>query len=222
MLRNLMSLILSVGLLAIYDAPLSAIDLIDYPILTPQRLALTQAYARRHYSQDSPLLYQPKIIMIHYTEISDLEGSLKAFIPDQLPAHRDRLIYFGQVNVGTHFLVDRDGTIFSLLPTTVMARHAIGFNHTAIAVENVGVSPLTQAQLDANVSLSAFLMARHPSIEYLVGHMEYTNTLLPHYQHYIENDHKYEPHIKLDPGFEFMQQLRSELQREHPHLHLKN
>jgi len=62
--------------------------------------------------------------------------------------------YFREVcglNVSAHFLVDRDGTIYQLMPETRMARHAIGVNHLAIGVENVGDErkwPLTEAQMN--------------------------------------------------------------------------
>lgn len=51
------------------------------------------------------------------------------------------------LNVSTQFLVDRDGTIFRLLPDTTFARHVIGLNHLAIGIENIGCDdmPVTQA-----------------------------------------------------------------------------
>jgi len=42
------------------------------------------------------------------------------------------------------------------MPETWMARHAIGFNHVAIGIENVGDGarwPLTDAQADADAAL---------------------------------------------------------------------
>ena len=62
----------------------------------------------------------------------------------------------GWSDIGYHFLIDRDGTIYQLLPDTTFARHVIGLNHSAIGIENIGDGnkyPLTDAQLKANIEL---------------------------------------------------------------------
>ncbi|MDA4805622.1 N-acetylmuramoyl-L-alanine amidase, partial [Enterobacter hormaechei] len=69
--------------------------------------------------------------------------------------------------VSAHYLVDRDGTVYQLLPDTFFARHIIGLNYMAIGVENVGGpdAPLTEAQGKANAALVKYLCSRH-KIEY--------------------------------------------------------
>ena len=42
------------------------------------------------------------------------------------------------LNVSSHYLVDRDGTIYQLTPETILNRHAIGVNWCSIGIENIG------------------------------------------------------------------------------------
>ena len=42
--------------------------------------------------------------------------------------------------VCSHFVIDRDGTIYRLVPTSIMCRHTVGLNWTAIGIEHVGQS----------------------------------------------------------------------------------
>ena len=90
-----------------------------------------------------------------------------------------------------------------------MARHVIGLNHAAIGIENVGgtkETPLTKAQLQANIDLVNYLNKKYP-IEFLLGHYEY-----PQFQGHslwLEKDDAYRTQ-KTDPGKEFMQKLREE------------
>ena len=115
----------------------------------------------------------------------------------------------GQLNVSAHYLVDRDGTIYKLMPDHWMARHVIGLNHYAIGIENVGglhsKPHLTAAQAQADADLIIFLKNKYPSIHYLIGHMEYLKfrrTSL-----WLEKDIHYQT-IKSDPGEAFMRRVR--------------
>ena len=195
--------------------PLSEMKFIH--IHSDERYELMRAYAKHHYGLDHANLINPKIILIHYTALATLGQSVQAFKNIQIPGHRDRLAAYGRVNVGTHFLVEANGQVHSVLPTTLMARHVIGFNHTAIAIENVALdhSRLTDEQIRANAALVAMLIKKHPSLEYLVGHMEYMNQTYPHFKHRLALDESYEPTIKIDPGFSFMKRLRYHLKRDY-------
>ena len=90
------------------------------------------------------------------------------------------------MNVSTYYVVDRFGKINCLMPTTLMGRHTTGFNYTSIGIENVALdsSRLTDEQIQANAQLVEFLLHRHPSIEYLIGHHEYMNQTLSHFKYY--------------------------------------
>ena len=37
-------------------------------------------------------------------------------------------------------MIDTDGTIYQLVPLTIMCRHTVGLNDTAIGIEHVGRS----------------------------------------------------------------------------------
>lgn len=207
---------MAVGALAISFAAVAiAQEFKEFPIINPKRLELAKEYSRRHYGMDSYELKDPKIIVIHYTGIPTLQESLNAFRADLLPGHRKEIMGHGLVNVGVHFVVDRNGDVYTLLPTNVIGRHVIGLNHVSLGIENVAAdaNQLTEEQLVTNVMLVKRLTGRFPSIEYLIGHHEYQRSELPHYRLFKELDGNYKPTIKRDPGKKFMDDLRRQLQR---------
>ena len=115
-----------------------------------------------------------------------------------------------KAEVSAHYLIDRDGTIYHLMPDTIMARHTIGLNHCAIGIENVGgtpQTPLTEAQFKSNAWLVRQLSGRYP-IEYLIGHYEYT--AFEGHPLWMEKDTGYRTE-KTDPGPEFMRKIRRSL-----------
>ena len=184
--------------------------IIDRPIIydsTRNSLSLQYLKERHGLEQTEPIL-TPKIIVSHWTAIPTLEGSFNAFNPVMLPSFRKELKGVSPLNVSIHFLVDRDGTIYRLMPEKLMARHVIGLNWCALGIENVGDGnkfPLTEAQLKANIWLVKYLKKRYASIEYLIGHHEYTsfqNTPL-----WKESNPNYRTR-KDDPGIDFMTKLR--------------
>jgi N-acetylmuramoyl-L-alanine amidase len=194
--------------------------IIDRPIIYDSvRKTLSLQYLKERHGliQAEPTL-SPKMIVAHWTAIPTLEGSFRAFNPVKLPSGRKELKGASPLNVSIHFLVDRDGTIYRLMPENLMARHVIGLNWCALGIENVGDGnkfPLTEAQLKANIYLVKYLKKKYASIEYLIGHHEYTffqNTPL-----WKETDPNYRTG-KNDPGDEFMNKLR----RNVKHLKLKS
>ncbi len=190
---------------------------IPFPIWNETKAELTREYNIIHYGLDSYILKNPQIIVIHYTAINDLTNSLLCFLSNTLPPERKYLGKFSTLNVGVHFLVDKDGTVYSLLPEKVIGRHTIGLNYTSFGIENVGGSShdLTAAQLTADAQIVHYLTSKYPSIKYLIGHHEYTNTQMPHYKLYLEKDKKYKPTYKIDPGIKFMKDLKELLSREY-------
>ena len=174
-------------------------------------------YAKQHYGLNHANLINPQIVVIHYTAMPTVKSSLNAFKPSKMPAYRDQLTPFGAVNVGVHFVVSPKGEIYTLLPTSLMGRHVIGYNYTAIGIENVASTGdgLTDEQVKANAMIIDELMFKHPSIKYLIGHMEYMNRKYPHFKLYKAKDKTYKPRIKIDPGFKFMKRLRYHLEKEY-------
>lgn len=183
--------------------------IVDKPIVfNEERTELTRTYLLERYGleQESPVI-SPKMIVLHWTVIPSLEEAFEAFDPATLPNWRPDIENVSGLNVSSQFMVDRDGTIYSLMPETNMARHVIGLNHCAIGVENVGGTkelPLTKAQLKANIWLVEYLTNKYP-IEYLIGHYEYTN--FEDHPLWLEKDKTYRT-VKTDPGKDFMKKVR--------------
>ncbi len=194
----------------------------EYPISTrsiqsERRLSLTKEYARIHYGRNSWELFEPKMIVVHYTAFETLAEAFEFMLPDELSGIREDIASGGTLNVGTHYLIDRNGDIFQLMDDHVIARHTIGFNHVALSLENAGRNQahLTRHQVAADAYLIDVLLKRHPTIEYLIGHHEYMDRDRPHYQLLLECDPAYAFTNKQDPGQVFMDRLRKTLVRDY-------
>jgi len=136
----------------------------------PMRQELTLSYIRSHYdAQATGICIEPLMIIIHWTASPSLESALQEFYPETISRSRRQLSAAGKVNVSAHFLVDKDGAIYQLMPVTWMARHAIGLNPLSIGIENVGSGkqPLTKQQLGSNAWLVTHLKSEFESIHYL-------------------------------------------------------
>ena len=186
----------------------TTLKIVDNPIIfNEQRSQLTLKYLSDRYGlqQQEPTI-TPKMIVLHWTVIPTFEKSFEAFNPAKLPGRAD-LQAASALNVSSQFMVDRDGTIYQLLPETTMARHVIGLNHCAIGVENIGGTedlPLTRAQVKSNIWLVDYLSEKY-NIDYLIGHYEYT--LFEGHELWLEKDEGYRTK-KTDPGVDFMTKVR--------------
>ncbi|MBU2902011.1 N-acetylmuramoyl-L-alanine amidase [Maribacter dokdonensis] len=187
----------------------SSKTIVERPItFNEERKVLTLEYLQNRYGleQDSPEI-DPKMIVLHWTVIPTFEKSFAAFDPVSLPNWRPDIKNVSGLNVSSQFMIDRDGTIYQLMPETTMARHVIGLNHCAIGVENVGGTddlPLTKAQLKSNIWLVRYLKDKY-DIDYLIGHYEYT--LFENHPLWLEQDEGYRTK-KTDPGTAFMNDVR--------------
>ena len=191
----------------------SALEIVDRPIpFGTERTQQTLDYMAHHYGiTTGSVRIVPKIILVHATGIDGLEASLERFLPESLPTDRPDIAGGGSLNVSAHFMVDFDGTVYRLMDETAMGRHVIGLNDSSIGIENVGggngdYSNLTEAQLQANRELVAYLLAKYPTIDYLVGHHEYR--CMEQSPLWLERDTAYRTR-KTDPGPAFMERLRA-------------
>ncbi|MGB5498449.1 MAG: peptidoglycan recognition family protein [Maribacter sp.] len=190
--------------------------IVDKPIVfNEERTQLTIQYLKDRYGleQDSPRII-PRMIVLHWTAIPTFEGSFDAFLNTKLPVWRPDIESVSGLNVSSHFLVDQDGTIYSLMPETIMGRHVIGLNHCAVGVENVGGTkdtPLTKAQLKSNIWLVKYLAKKY-TIDYIIGHHEYT--LFENHELWLEKDDGYRTN-KTDPGEAFMAKVRKATNKFH-------
>lgn len=184
--------------------PFLQVDTIN--TLSKTKLRLIADYAKKNYGLESYKLDTPRMIVVHYTAYGKLSAAINTFKPDFINK---------SLNVGIHYLVDKDGTIFNLMPDTIVARHVIGFNHVALGIENVAndSTDLTEAQVESNAKLIRFLSNKYPTIEYMIGHHEYNRDTLPHFRLFRALD-KYEFSGKIDPGDTFMSKVRVGLANE--------
>ncbi|MDQ2963721.1 MAG: peptidoglycan recognition protein family protein [Pseudomonadota bacterium] len=188
------------------------LNILERPIpFGAKRQELTLEYIRTHYNPGATdIVIDPRVIVIHWTGSFHAAFTFAAFYPEALPFWRRDIQRGGRVNVSAHFLIDRDGTTFRLMPEDWMARHVIGLNPVAIGIENVGgpTHPLTDTQLRSNARLVRYLVTKNRGIQFLIGHHEYgrfRGTTL-----WKERDPTYFTG-KQDPGPDFMARLRAEV-----------
>ncbi len=214
MTQKLIKYLLFCLVLATFQAFGQKLKIVEKPIIWDStRLALSLEYLKiRHgITQKEPTI-KPKIIVCHWTAIPTFEKSFAAFLSPKLPNWRPELQNASQLNVSAHYLVDRDGTVYHLLPDTILARHVIGLNYCALGIENVGNGTnlrLTEEQFEANYLLIKHLQKKF-KIKYLIGHHEYTKFRDSNL--WKETDPNYET-TKTDPGDEFMNRLRKKFKK---------
>lgn len=138
-------------LLIAYQSFSQKLKIVEKPIVWDStRIALSVEYLKqRHGIDQTQPTIQPKMVVVHWTAIPTFEKSFFAFNSSTLPNARKELQNASQLNVSAHYLIDRDGTVYHLMPDTLLARHVIGLNYCAIGIENVGdggKNPLTKEQ----------------------------------------------------------------------------
>jgi beta-N-acetylhexosaminidase len=138
----------------------------------PKRRAEMAAYSKRHYGIDSWRLTSPKVIVEHYTASEAFSSTYNYFYGDTPDVELGEL-----PGVCSHFVIDKDGTIYQLVPLTTMCRHTVGLNYTSIGIEHVGTSDAEiladPRQLQASLRLTLWLMQeKHIQLRNVIGHSE--------------------------------------------------
>lgn len=198
--------------LSIGCAQKPSLEITQRPIVfDEERERLSLEYLSNRYGmQQKTAEIDPRMVVVHWTVVPTLEKTFAVFNPSVLPSSRAGISAASALNVSAHFLVDRDGSIYQLLPTTTFARHTIGLNHTAIGIENIAdgeALPLTQAQIQANIDLIDYLARQH-KIDYVIGHHEYKQFI--GHALWKENNPNYLTE-KNDPGDANMRLIRQGL-----------
>lgn len=193
----------------------------EWPIVwNDERTRLTAHYLSAHKSRplpDNPTPAQldalttmdPQMVVVHWTAGGSARSAYNTFRPVRQRGQRIQTEW-NAVNLAAHFVVDRDGTIFRLMPETRVGRHTIGLNHLAVGIENVGdgdTLPLTQAQLEANEALVRWLHAEH-GLTHVIGHFEYRD--FEGHPYFVERFDWFRT-ARADPGADFMDDLRARL-----------
>lgn len=137
----------------------------------PKRRAEMAQYAEKHYGVRSWVLH-PKVIVEHFTANESFSATWNTFASDVPDPELGEL-----PGTCAHFVVDRDGTIYQLVPLTVMCRHTVGLNDVAIGIEHVGASDAEvlhdAAELRSSLLLTRWLMAKfHIALANVIGHAE--------------------------------------------------
>jgi N-acetylmuramoyl-L-alanine amidase len=137
-----------------------------------ERRAETARYAERHYGLATWRLKHPRVIVEHYTASDSFSSAWNTFADDVPDAELHEL-----PGTCAHFVVDRDGTIYQLVPLSTICRHTVGLNWTAIGIEHVGTSDASvlqdTRQLAASLRLTLWLMQRFGiSLPNVIGHNE--------------------------------------------------
>jgi N-acetylmuramoyl-L-alanine amidase len=139
-----------------------------------ERKAQMAAYVRRHYGsfmKPTWRLNDPHVIVIHYTDASfgSTWNTFANDVPDselhELPA------------TCAHFVIDTDGSIYQLVSLSIMCRHTVGLNWTAIGIEHVGYSDTQvmgdRRQMASSLRLVRWLRCRfNIQIKNVIGHNE--------------------------------------------------
>jgi N-acetylmuramoyl-L-alanine amidase len=161
------------ALAAIFAAAVPQPTIVQKPIPFPaKRKQEMAAYANRHYGIDSYRLRDPRVIVEHYTVTSTFQQTWNTFAPDTPDAELHEL-----PGTCAHYVIDRDGTIYQLVPRSIMCRHTVGLNYTAIGIEHVGSSDAqvldNAKQLAASLRLTRWLRCHYRiGVNNVIGHAE--------------------------------------------------
>jgi N-acetylmuramoyl-L-alanine amidase-like protein len=133
-----------------------------------------RAYAQKHYGLGRFTLVEPHVIVEHFTANQSYSPVFNTFAKDSP--------HLGELpGTCSHFVIDKDGTIYQLVPLDLMCRHTVGLNWTAIGIEMVGESDREilddPMQLKSALDLTVWLMQRfHIQLRNVIGHNESLNS----------------------------------------------
>jgi len=139
-----------------------------------KRKRQTAAYSLEHYGKRTYVLSHPHVIIEHYTDGPSF-GSAWNYMDANVK-------HLGEYpGVCSHFLIDKDGTIYQLVNLHLRCRHAVGMNWTSIGIEHVGTSDRqilhNHRMMRASLHLTAWLMAKYGiSWGKVMGRAQVTNT----------------------------------------------
>jgi N-acetylmuramoyl-L-alanine amidase len=146
---------------------------VSRPIPFPdERKQQMREYAQRHYGFSDFRLRNPRVIVQHYTVTDSFPPVFNTFARNAPDPELGEL-----PGVCTHYVIDRDGTVYQLVPTSIMCRHTVGLNWTAIGIEHVGQSDGqvmgNRRQLRASLRLTRSLQGRFGiRTRNVIGHNE--------------------------------------------------
>lgn len=180
-----------------------------------------RAYFLRHYGEKE-ITFRPSSICMHFTVTSSAEGVWWGFWRGGNMWKGDGVI-FGHPSV--QLMIDRDGTIYKLLPLSRRCTGAYGVNHKALSIEMVATSQTDllsrPKQVYASFCLVRWLMRRYSiPASRVYGHNDVSlgRPFCPDFLDYadkkVPNGYPLEA-MRSDPGLTYMRWLHLWL-RAHP------
>jgi len=142
---------------------------IPYPAKRKREM---RAYALRHYGIDDFRLRNPRVIVEHVAVTGSTTALYNTFAPDVPDSELHEL-----PGTCSHFVVGSSGTIVQMVPVSLMCRHTVGLNYTAIGIEHVGFRDAdvlgNRRELRASLRLTRWLRCRFGiSVRNVIGHNE--------------------------------------------------
>lgn len=167
-------------------------------------------YFKSHYHDDKPGL-KPKLIVIHYSKTPDFAKLWWTFVNggnyEGKPGH-----------LSVHYVVDKDGTVYELIPPDRKARGTYGVNHVAISIDLVGAGEMevlhNKKQMDVSFALVKWLMNKFKiRKDKVLAHYEVAKgkAMVPEYTDYYDTKYpdSYPPGSQgRGPGKAYMAKLR--------------
>ena len=179
-----------------------------------------QNYFYRHY-HDRSLTFKPSLICMHFTVIGSAQAVYDAFSRGTQMCAGDAGTAFGHVSV--HLMIDKDGTVYQLLPLERRCTGAYGVNHKALSIEMVAYSEADLLSRPDQV-FSSFCVVRDLMKRFsiplsgVIGHSDVSagRSLVPDYLDYADSacpDGYPSSYTRTDPGAAYMGWLRSYLRK---------
>lgn len=177
-------------------------------------------YFRRHYG-DPALTFKPSMLVMHYTVIPSAAATWESFRRGANMSAGDYGTVPGHVSV--QLMIDKDGTVYKLMPLDRRCTGAYGVNHVALSVEMVARSEQDllsrPGQVLSSFRLARYLMARFDiPLAKVVSHAEVGRGEVREYLDLADSKwpDRYPPSsVRTDPGETYMAWLRKWL-RTHP------
>lgn len=204
----------TVGPPSIPDPDNPVLEINDKPIeFEALRTKLTQEYIKKHYGVPLKSIdFAPnglKMLVLHRSNTSDVATFFasvrKSILPGTQEFEDDEN---ADVNMSTHYVIDPDGAIYSLMKDFQIARHSIGLDRRSIGITVVGTATdeLSDKQVIATAMLVRYLKRKYGELKWLVSDKETGG---------FENSPLWEERLPFtrddarDPGSAFMTRLRS-------------
>jgi N-acetyl-anhydromuramyl-L-alanine amidase AmpD len=180
-------------------------------------------YFQRHYHEPS-LTLKPSLICMHYTVTPSASSVYDMFCRGTQMCAGDAGTVFGHVSV--HLMIDKDGTIYQLLPFDRKCTGAYGVNHRAISIEMVATSESDlishPAQLYRSFCVVRDLMRKYNiPLSGIIAHSDVSagKSVVPEYLDYADSrypDSYPSSSTRTDPGSTYMSWLREYLEKNGP------